>query len=487
MWCMKTTKLSVGALLVLGAFGSAQAAGRVVADVALTQATIVDVASGKLVQGKAVLLKGGDIIAVVDNAKLKDYSPKRTVKLPGKYLMPGLWDTHVHFGGGPALVEENKQLLGLYLVHGITTVRDCAGDLSDTVLDWRDMINQGKLAGPTILASGPKLEGYKPLWKGTIEVGTPEEVSKALDYLQSRSVDFVKITENTMKPEIFLEAVRQARARGMQTSGHLPVQLTLDQVMQAGLGSIEHQSYALRGATPREAELTAQVAEGKLTGREAMRASLESFDEATARATFRRMAAAGMSITPTLVGSQVTAYLDQDDHANDPYLKYIGKGLRKTYEWRVQRAAKDDAAAIAYRHASYEKAASLLPLLQQEGVNIIAGTDAGFLNSFDYPGQGLHDELGIFVKYGLTPQQALQASVINGPRFLGKQERYGAVAKGKAADLLVLDANPLKDIANTRKVRMVVSHGKVYGRSQLDAMLESARRYAEEHPAPPEA
>jgi len=484
---MKTMKLSVGALLVLGAFGGAQAAGRVMVDVALTQATIVDVASGQLVPGKAVLLKGGDIVAVVDQAKLKDYSAKRTVKLPGKYLMPGLWDTHVHFGGGPALIEENKQLLGLYLAHGITTVRDCAGDLSDTVLDWRDMIKRGKLLGPTIFAAGPKLEGYKPLWKGTIEVGTPEEVSKALDYLQSRSVDFVKITENTLKPEIYLEALRQAKARGMQTSGHLPVQLTLDQMMQAGLGSIEHQSYALRGATPREAELTAQVAAGKITGREAMRASIESYDEATARATFRRMAAAGMSITPTLVGSQVTAYLDQDDHANDPYLQYIGKGLRKTYEWRVQRAAKDDAAAIAYRHAAYEKAASLLPLMQQEGVNIIAGTDAGFLNSFDYPGKGLHDELGIFVKYGLTPQQALQASVINGPRFLGKQDRYGAVAEGKAADLLVLDANPLQDIANTRKVRMVVSHGKVYERSRLDAMLESARRYAVEHPAPPEA
>lgn len=473
--------------MVLGAFGSAHAAGRVVADVAdvaLVQATIVDVASGKLVPGKAVLLKGGDILAVVDQARVKDYAPKRTVKLPGKYLMPGLWDTHVHFGGGPALIEENKQLLGLYLAHGITTVRDCAGDLSDTVLDWRDLIRQGKLVGPKILASGPKLEGYKPLWKGTIEVGTPEEVSKALDYLQSRSVDFVKITENTMKPEIFLEAVRQAKARGLQTSGHLPVQLTLDQVMQAGLGSIEHQSYALRGSTPREAELTAQVAAGKLTSREAMRASIESFDEATARATFRRMAAAGMSITPTLVGSQVTAYLDQDDHAHDDYLKYIGKGLRKTYEWRVQRAAKDDAAAIAYRHASYEKAASLLPLMQQEGVNIIAGTDAGFLNSFDYPGQGLHDELGIFVKNGLTPQQALQASVINGPRFMGKLERYGAVAQGKAADLLVLDANPLQDIANTRKVRLVVSQGKVYERAKLDAMLESARRYAAEHPAP---
>ena len=482
---MKMTKLSVGTLLVLGAFGSANAAGRVVADVALTQAIIVDVANGRLVPGKTVLVRGGDILAVVDSKQLKKYAPKRTVKLPGKYLMPGLWDTHVHFGGGPSLIEENRQLLGLYLAHGITTVRDCAGDLSDTVLSWREQVAQGKLAGPTIFASGPKLEGYKPLWKGTIEVGTPEEVGKALDYLQSRKVDFVKITENTMTPAIFLESLRQAKARGLQTSGHLPVQLTLDQVMQAGLGSIEHQSYLLRGATPREAELTAQVAEGKITGRDAMRASLESFDEATARATFRRMAAAGMSVTPTLVGSQVTAYLDQDDHAHDPYLQYIGKGLRKTYEWRVQRAAKDDAAAIAYRHALYEKSASLLPLLQQEGVNIIAGTDAGFLNSFDYPGQGLHDELAIFVKYGLTPQQALKASVINGARFLGKELRYGAVAEGKAADLLVLDANPLQDIANTRKVRMVLSQGKVYDRARLDGMLEAARRYAAEHPAPP--
>jgi imidazolonepropionase-like amidohydrolase len=475
------------ALLALS--GAAAAAERMAADVALTQATIIDVAAGRLVQGKTVLLKGDTIIAVVDDKALKNYAPKRTYKLKGKYLMPGLWDTHVHFGGGPTLIEENKQLLPLYLAYGITTVRDCAGDLSDTVLAWREQINKGELEGPTILAAGPKLEGYKPLWKGTIEVGTPEEVSKALDYLQSRKVDFVKITENTMTPPIFLEALKQAKARGLRTSGHVPVQLTLDEMFNAGLGTVEHQSYLLRGATPREAELTAQVAAGTMTGREAMRASVESYDEATARATYRRMAQAGTAIVPTLIGSQVTAYLDQDDHAHDPYLAYIGKGIRATYDWRVQRAAKDDANAIAYRHAVYEKAAAQLPLLEQEGVSIIAGTDAGFLNSFDYPGQGLHDELGIFVKYGLTPQQALKAAVLAGPRFLGKQERYGAVEAGKTADLLVLDADPLQDIAATRKIRMVVSHGKPYDRAQLDAMLANIKRWVEQHPAPskPEA
>ena len=150
----------------------------------------------------------------------------------------------------------------------------------------------------------------------------------------------------------------------------------------------------------------------------------------------------------------------------------------------MQRAAKDDKDAIALRHALFEKSASLLPLLEQEGVSIIAGTDAGFLNSFDYPGQGLHDELGIFVKYGLTPQQALKAAVLAGPRFLGKQERYGAVEAGKTADLLVLDADPLKDIGATRKIRMVLSHGKAYDRAKLDAMLADVKRWVEQHPAP---
>jgi imidazolonepropionase-like amidohydrolase len=478
---MKKTLLA-SALLALGS--AAAAAERMAADIALTQATIIDIASGRLVKGKTVLLKGDTILAVVDDKALKNYAPKQTYKLKGKYLMPGLWDSHVHFGGGPALIEENKELLPLYLAHGITTVRDCAGDLSDTVLAWREQISKGELEGPTILASGPKLEGYKPLWKGTIEVGTPEEVSKALDYLQSRKVDFVKITENTMTPPIFLESLRQAKARGLRTSGHVPVQLTLDEMFKAGLGTVEHQSYLLRGSTPREAELTAQVAAGKMTGREAMRASLESYDEATARATFRRMAQAGTAIVPTLIGSQATAYLDQNDHAHDSYLQYIGKGLRATYDWRVQRAAKDDKDAIALRHSLFEKSASLLPLLEQEGVSIIAGTDAGFLNSFDYPGQGLHDELDIFVKYGLTPQQALKAAVLAGPRFLGKEQRYGAVEAGKTADLLVLDADPLKDITAIRKIRMVLSHGKAYDRAKLDAMLADVKRWVEQHPAP---
>ncbi len=467
------------ALLALGLLGSAHAADKVAADLILSKASVIDVAHGKALKGKSVVLKGDTIIAVVDDGQLSGYAARKTIELPGKYLMPGLWDTHVHFGGGAALIDENRHLLPLYLAHGITTVRDCSGDLPDTVLAWRDQIKNGQLAGPTIFTSGAKLEGYKPLWKGTIEVGTPEEVSKALDHLQAQKVDFVKITENTLKPEIYLEALRQARQRGMRTSGHVPVQLTLATMFDAGLGTLEHQAYLLRASTPKEQELTAQVAAGTLSGKEAMRLSLESYDEATARAAFRYMASKGTAVVPTLSVSQVVAYLDRDDHSHDPALQYIGKGLRATYDWRVQRAAQDNADAIAQRHKVFEKSAALLPLLQQEGVSIIAGTDAGFLNSYDYPGQALHDEIGLYVQYGLTPVQALQTAVINGPRFLGKLDRYGSVEAGKSADLLVLDADPLQDISATRKIRLVVSRGTVYDRAHLDQMLAETKAWVQ--------
>ena len=476
---MPSMKLLTGAMLALGLLGSAHAADRIAADLILSKATLIDVAGGKAVKGKSVVLKGDTIIAVVDDAQLSGYAARQTIKLPGKYLMPGLWDTHVHFGGGPALIDENKHLLPLYLANGVTTVRDCSGDLPDTVLAWRDQIKAGQLQGPTIFTSGAKLEGYKPLWKGTIEVGTPEEVSKALDGLQAQKVDFVKITENTLKPEIYLEVLRQAKERGMRTSGHVPVQLTLATMFDAGLGTVEHQSYLLRAATPQEKELTAQVAAGTLTGKEAMRLSLQSYDEATARASFRYMAAKGTAVVPTLSVSRVTSYLDRDDHSHDPALQYIGKGLRATYDWRVQRAAQDGPDAITQRHAVFEKSAALLSILAQEGVSIIAGTDAGFLNSFDYPGQALHDEIGLYVNYGLTPVQALQTAVINGPRFLGKLDRYGSVEAGKTADLLVLDANPLKDIAATRKIRLVVSRGTVYDRARLDQLLAETKAWVQ--------
>ena len=114
-------------------------------------------------------------------------------------------------------------------------------------------------------------------------------------------------------------------------------------------------------------------------------------------------------------------------------------------------------------------------MLQEAGVTIMAGTDAGFLNSFNYPGFGLHDELALYVKLGLTPQQALASATRAGPAWFGKLDRYGSVETGKAADLVLLDADPLADIGATRAIRTVVLRGSVYDRPALDKLLGDAR------------
>ena len=446
------------------------------ADLLIRHATIVDVDHARVINDQSVVTSGSTIIAVGANRLIaQSWQATTTMDAKGKYLIPGLWDMHVHFGGGPELIEENKALLPLYVVNGITTVRDASGDIPYDVLSWRGEIAEGRLFGPTLLSSGPKIEGIKPIWKGTLETGSQADVEAALEKLKTLKVDFVKITDNTLKPELFLYAVSKARDAGLRTSGHIPMALTVRQAVDAGISSIEHMDYAFKAGVKDEATIAADFAAGRIDRGEANRRLDAGFDRATAMAAYRYLAAKGVSVTPTLNGERILAWLDSDDHAGDEYLAYIGPQLRKTYEWRVQRAAKADAAAIKLRHEHIEGEAAVLPMLQEAGVTIMAGTDAGFLNSFNYPGIGLHDELSLYVKKGLTPAQALASATRAGPAWFGKLDHYGAIAEGKAADMVLLDRNPLEDIQATRAIRAVILRGSLYDRVALDRMLSETR------------
>ncbi|MEO7409775.1 MAG: amidohydrolase, partial [Sphingomicrobium sp.] len=249
---------------------SAPGAAREAADLVIRHTSIIDVARGRTNVGQAIAVRAGMIVATgPDQAIARRYAATRTIDGAGKFVMPGLWDMHMHFGGGPALIAENKALLPVYVAFGVTTVRDAAADLSESVLAWRGEVARGTLLGPTIYTSGPKLEGYKPLWKGTIEVGTPAEVETALNRLQAMRVDFVKITDNTLKPDIFLYAVGAARKRGLRTSAHTPFALTIEQAAAAGLSSVEHIDYLIKAGSPEEARIGAAYAAGGVTYNEA--------------------------------------------------------------------------------------------------------------------------------------------------------------------------------------------------------------------------
>ncbi len=454
-----------GALLVLPAAAHAQRA-----DLLLTNARAIDVRNGEVRAGTAIALRGDTIVAIGAREALRGVRASSTIDLAGRYVIPALWDMHMHFGGGDSLIAENRLLLPLFVANGIAAVRDAAGDLSGTVLAWRDSVARGTLDGPRIFTSGPKLEGINSIWPGDLEVGTRAEVDKGLDSLQAMRVDFVKLTDNTLDPDLFRYALGEIAKRGLRSSAHIPGRVPVREAVMLGLGSIEHLSYAIRAGTERD-------------GAPPSRDVIADFDEATALATYRLMAERGTAITPTLNISRVLAWLDSEDHSHDDYLRYIGPGLQATYRWRVDRAATADSAAIARRHRLYDFTASKLPLLQRSGVLILAGTDAGFLNSYDYPGRGLHDELELLVKSGLTPLQALQAATINGARFLGHEDRHGTLEPGHAADILVLDRNPLADIRATRAIRALVLRGRYLDRSALDAMLAGVARDVRALPA----
>lgn len=469
-------KLLCGAVGAMLALSSPALAAPQQGDVLIRDATIVDVEHKRLIPHQAIVTRGGDIVAVgADKAIARQWAAPRTIDASKRFVIPGLWDMHVHFGGGPDLIDENKALLPLYVAHGITTIRDASGDLPDQVLAWRGEIARGTLFGPTLLTSGPKIEGIKPVWKGTLEVGSEADLTAALAKLQALKVDFVKITDSTLDPHLFLQAVSRAKALGLRTSGHIPMALTVKQAADAGISSIEHLDYAYKAGAKNEAAVAADFAAGRINRAEANRRIDMGFDRETAMAAYRRFAAQGVFVTPTLNGSRILDWLDSDDHANDPYLAYIGPKLRKTYDWRIERAAKADAAAIAERHAHFDRVAAVLPMLAEAGVTIIAGTDAGFLNSFNYPGIGLHDELTLFVDKGLTPAQALAAATRAGPAWFGKLDRYGAIAPGKAADIVLLTRNPLVDINATRAIDTVILRGTVHDRAALDGMLAETR------------
>ncbi|WP_269845967.1 amidohydrolase family protein [Sphingomonas mollis] len=305
-------------ITAIGTVTAAPIAASDLADGIVRHVTVVDVERGRAKADQAVAWRDGTIVAVgADAAIARRWQTAKVVEGRGRYLIPGLWDMHVHFGGGPDLVQENEALLPLYVANGITTIRDCSGDLPEQVLAWRDAIARGTLFGPRLLTSGAKLEGLKPIWKGTIEVGTKADIDAAIAHEKRVGVDFVKITDSTLDPQLFLYAVSRARAADLRVSGHIPMQLTVGQAVDAGISSIEHLDYACKAGVKDEAAIAADFAAGRIDRTEANRRIDVGFDPATAMRAYRRLAASNVFVTPTLNISEITAHLDEKSHEGD--------------------------------------------------------------------------------------------------------------------------------------------------------------------------
>lgn len=402
-----------------------------------------------------------DTIAAISYANEPfEFRYKELIDADGKYLLPGFWDNHVHFRGGTELLTQNEAFLEQYIKYGITTVRDAGGDLTPQVQQWNKEILQGTRIGPTIYTSGPKLDGPKARWEGSIAVASQEDIDKALDSLQKIKVDYVKLYDSTLLRKHYLDIISTAEDREMITSGHMPFTVELDEAINAGIDNIEHLYYVLKGCSSQEKEITQQIIEGKLGFWDSMAQLIATYDEDVAQNTFAKLKEQNVFVTPTLHIGDVLSYLDEVDHTNDAYLSHLSDAFIQTYEGRKKRALNASEASKKNRKELQKFFITLAASLHKAGVGLLAGSDCGAFNSYTYPGPSLHEELEQMVQAGLSPQEALKTSFYNGPLFLRK-EGYG-IKVGAKADLVLLTKNPLERINNTTSIALTIKDGAVY-------------------------
>jgi imidazolonepropionase-like amidohydrolase len=461
------------------------AGGLAAQPVTLTGVNVVDVVEGKIRAGQTVVLNGERIAEIGPGVK----PVGAVVEAAGYYLMPGLWDMHVHFRNNPVdrervLEEENAALLELFLVNGVVGVREMGGDLSDQVLRWREEIRSGKRVGPRILTPGRKLDQQRAAWPGSITTVTPEEGREAVRQMKRAGADFIKVYYNEAEAEVLKAVIEEAHAAGLKVTGHLPANLTLAAVHEMGLDGIEHGMYlrAVKQADHErmEAERKGRVkAELAMDVAESTRRSLWTHDAEEAKRLYALLARSGFWVTPTLVVEARVRYeIAERDFTGDPRKRYFFPAIWESWDVKggTRRAPAQGVLELMKRAARQRREWVLEA--HKAGVPLLAGTDCGVSNNYVLPGWSMHEELAAMVEMGLTPAEALRTATVNAAKWRGEEASEGTVEKGKRADLVLLRANPLTAIGAAREVEAVFLGGRHYPRRQLDAMLRAVERRA---------
>jgi imidazolonepropionase-like amidohydrolase len=439
---------------------------------AITHVTVID-ATGAAPQRDMTVVVGGERIrALGRTADVHLPENAQVVRSEGKFLIPGLWDMHVHWN--------DERYLKLFIANGVTGVRVMWGYPNH--LEQRKRIAEGSLIGPRLALAGTIIDGPKPFWPESIAAGTAEEGREAVRRTQKEGYDYVKVY-SSLPREVFFAIADEAKRLDIPFVGHVPDLVRVAEASDAGMKSVEHLTGMALAVSGTEAELRRELAAAaKLPAGERgerLRAIgariLESYDAATATALYAKLKANGTWQTPTFTVLRYGANPRAPEYANDPRLRYMPPWVRKMWSEDFRNRSRTPE-VTASQERLFQRRLELVGEMHRAGVGILAGSDV--LNPYCFPGFSLHEELGWLVKAGLPPMAALQAATRNPALFLGRAHEAGTVEPGKLADLVLLDADPLQDIGNTRRIAAVVANGKLYPREAIDRMLAEVERMA---------
>jgi hypothetical protein len=446
--------------------------------------TVIDATGAAPRKNVDVVISAG----VIQSIGAKGRLPRnvRVIEAKGKFLIPGLWDMHMHL----ALPQIFFPLL---LANGIIGVREMfTGIPMNTIRTWRALpdapriVASGFIDGPPMLSNGPPPPG-------AFAVAAPDQGRFAVRALAQSGVDFIKIYSSVPRDAYFAIA-QEARAIGITFAGHVPEEVSPLEASEAGQRSQEHLNNILLACSTREKELRAErvstMLSQQISGEERLRllafplteGLFDTYSEEKAAALFQTFVRNGTWQTPTLSLLSGFAHMPDDDFVHDPRRKYLLPAWNEAWDPKktffLKDLSADQYAALNTRiRALLARHEKLVGDMHRAGVEFLAGTDTNGWNPV-FPGFGLHDELELLVDSGLTPMEALQTATRNPAMYFGSLAQTGTVQAGKIADLVLLDVDPLLDIRNTRKIDAVIMRGRYYSRQDLDALLAGAAGYA---------
>lgn len=482
------TGLGIGAGLAAGGLGAApvHAAERTTrpgsdSTVAITGTTVVDPATGGRARNVTVLVRGGRIAAIGSTREVRVPASAEVVDGRGKFVVPGFIDSHVH-GSGQEQID-----LPLFLANGVTTVRDMNGQA--LLYQWRDRIAAGTLFGPRYTVASSIIDGNPSLLAGAgapyVEVADAQEARAAVRAAVAGGADFIKAYVR-LTPDAYYAIASESRRLGVTFVGHTPDAIPLAEASAAGQRSFEHVYTSWFDTSSAENEIrrrlaTIEVDGGDYNGWFNQTHPLEvlaarTFDPGRARKVFNRLAADDSHQVPTLTQHRVFD-LPDSIAVHDDRLRYLPTATRVGWQAQLEqiylagRTAKD-----AREHRELFRARThWVSAAHRAGVPILAGTDTG--TPYVYPGFSLHDEMENLVAAGFGPLQALRAATSAPARFLGRRD-VGTVRRDAVADLAVLDADPLTDIRNTKRVHAVVVRGELISAERREQLLRDVETAA---------
>lgn len=454
-----------------------------VPELAITNVSIIDAASGQQ-NNKTILIKDDRIIGVIDNEEYSASDMTLHLDGAGKYLIPGLWDAHVHFVYNTQIAPA---MFDLFLVNGVTSVRDTGGKIEE-VKPFKEAANKNPGLAPRVMIAGPLIDGLPRVYDGSspgrpelsVGVNSPEEARQMVVKLKNEGVDLLKAYE-MLRPDVYEALLDEAKNQGLPVTGHVPLSMDVISASNAGLSSIEHMRNLEMSCTEDWSQLMEvrrkQLAEGQDEQGGDLRSRLHQLHRNYAidnqSNEMRKQVLSALStndtwLVPTLTILAARANRVWDRASWRENFKYTPDTVRQQWNNMALQLTELplDSNGVKFANWGYD----MVSRLPDANVKIMAGTDTPiFLLT---PGFSLHEELRLLVNSGLTPLEALEAATIRPAEYFDMEDQLGTIEEGKIADLVLLNKNPLEDIRNTQTIEAVIKNGNLLDRQVLDGMLK---------------